>query len=179
MKHILQHSIAAILLGVGLLSCSYAQSSSANPCKNPEFGFAEEGFANCKPQDAFARLKELAKKDDPRALYMLGNIYNDGGIAFGLPNIKSDGNLAMKYFARSAAHGYPEAQSLIASYYWRDYQETRQNEALYWWCRAAVQNDYAGIVNIRMQIKAAGLKQTVAQYCASILKSPPQQKDQG
>lgn len=173
MKHITQHAVGAILLFAGLLSCSYAQSRGGNPCKNPEFGFAEEGFANCKPQNAFARLQVLAKQGDPKALYMLGNIYNDGGASFGLPEIKSDGNLAMKYFLRSAEGGYAEAQALLADYYWRDYHETRQKEALYWACRAAVQNYPNAVAGIQLQIKVAGSNQTVSQYCAPILKSPP------
>ena len=170
-------SVFVTLVGVGLLSCSYTQSPSATPCKNPEFGIAEEGFANCKPQDAFARLQELAKQGDPKALFMLGRVYNLGGEDFDLPNIKQNYDLAMEYFVRSARLGYGEAQSTIALYYWRGYNETRQKEALYWWCRAALQSDYAGLVNIQMQIKVSGRKQTVPRYCAPILKSPPKQKD--
>lgn len=168
-------SVAAALLGAGLLSCSYARPGSISACKNPEFGIAEEGFSNCKPRDAFARLEELAKHDDPKALYMLGRVYNLGGDDFGLPNIKQNYDLAMNYFVRSARLGYGEAQSTIALYYWRGYNETRQQEAVYWWCRAAVQGNYAGVVNIKMRIKASGEKQAISQYCTPILKSPPKQ----
>lgn len=104
---------------------------------------------------------------------MLGRIYNLGGNAFGLPNIKQNYDLAMNYFVRSAKQGYSESQSTIALYYWRGYNETRQTEALYWWCRAALQKNYAGLVNIQMQIKVSGQKQTVTQYCTPILKSAP------
>lgn len=162
---------------MGFLSCSNAQSVTENNCRNPQFGIAEKGFVNCKPQDAFARLKELAQKDDPKALYMLGNIYDNGGADFGLPNIKPDGKVAMKYFVRSAEGGYAEAQSVLAYYYWRDYHETRQSEALYWACRAAMQNYPNAVAGIQLQIKVGGQKQTVLQYCAPILKSPPKQKD--
>lgn len=164
-----------LLLSVAMSSCAWAQSQ--NPCKNPEFGYAEEGFKNCKPQDAFARLQELAKQNDPKALYMLGIIYDGGGDDFGLPDIKPNGDLAMKYLVQSANEGYAEAQSLIALYYWRGYHETRKKEAIYWWCRAAAQNDQEAIVNIQMQISAAGKKQAVQQYCVPILKSPPPEKN--
>ena len=173
MKHIFQNSIAVILLGVGLLSCSYAQSSSTNPCKNPEFGFAEEGFANCKPQDAFTRLEELAKRDDPKALYMLGRVYDLGGDAFGLPIVKQDYDLAMRYYVQSAKLGYAEAQDTIGLYYWKFYHGTRIKEANYWACRAAIQNYPPAVAGIQLANKVAGLSETVQQYCARILASPP------
>ena len=170
-------SVFVTLVGVGLLSCSYAQSPSATPCKNPEFGIAEEGFANCKPQDAFARLEELAKRNDPKALYMLGRVYNLGGDAFGLPNIKQNYDLAMKYFLRSARLGYAEAQDTIGRYYWRYYHGTKIKEANYWACRAAMQNYPPAVAGVQLANKVAGINETVQQYCAPILKSPPQQKD--
>ena len=173
MRHLIRHSIVAILLGVGLLSCSYAQSYSENTCKNPKFGVAEEGFANCKPEDAFARLKELAKSNNPKAMYMLGRIYMLGGGSFNLPTVSKNSGLAMKYFRRSAESGYAEAQVVLSWYYWRGYHDTRQKEALYWACRAAMQNYPNAVAGIQLQIKVAGLNQTVSQYCAPILKSPP------
>lgn len=170
-------SVFATLMGVGLLSCSYAQSPSATPCKNPEFGIAEEGFANCKPQDAFARLQELAKQGDPKALFMLGRVYNLGGEDFDLPNIKQNYDLAMEYFVRSAKLGYAEAQDTIARYYEKYYRDTRDKEAAYWACRAAMQNYPPAVAGIRLQIKVSGENETVPRYCAPILKSPPKQKD--
>ena len=177
MRHSYLALVAAALLGVGLLSCSYARPGSISACKNPEFGKAEEGFANCKPQDAFARLQELAKHDDPKALFMLGRVYNLGGNDFGLPNIKQDYDLAMKYFVRSAKLGYAESQDTIARYYGKFYHGKRDKESAYWACRAAVQNYPAAVAGMELQIKVANLKQTVSQFCTPILKSPPKQKD--
>lgn len=174
MKRALYLSIITVLLGMGLASCSYAQSSYENPCKNPQFGKAEEGFVNCKPEDAFARLEVLAKHNDPKAIYMLSRIYDMGGGYFGLPEIRQNGALTMQYLLQSAKAGYAEAQATLGVFYWRDYRETREHDALYWECRAALQNNYEGIVNIQMHIQAAGKAQTIQQYCAPILKSPPQ-----
>lgn len=179
MKRAFRLSLAAIPLVLGLVSCSLAQAKDDNPCKSPEFGIAEEGFANCTPPDAFARLQELAKQDDPKALYMLGRVYNMGGDDFGLPKVKQNYNQAMKYFVRSAKLGYAEAQDTIARYYGRYYRDTRDRESAYWACRAAMQNYPPAVTGIQLQIKVAGLKQTVSQYCAPILKSPPRQEDQG
>ncbi|HKU17654.1 MAG TPA: hypothetical protein VJP80_00075 [Candidatus Saccharimonadales bacterium] len=178
MRSLLWCPVFVTLLAIGFLSCSNAQSVTENNCRKPQFGIAEKGFVNCKPQDAFARLKELAKKDDPKALYMLGNIYDYGGSAFGLPDVKPDSHLAMQYFERSAKGGYAEAQSVLAWYYWRDYGETRQKEAIFWACSAAMQNYPNAVAGIRLQIKVARTKQTVAQYCAPILKSLPHTEDE-
>lgn len=177
MRYVFLFSVVA-LIGVGLLSCSFAQTTEANPCKYPKFGIAEEGFSNCKPQDAFARLQELAKRNDPKALYMLGRVYNLGGDYFSLPNVMQNYNRAMKYYVRSAKLGYAEAQATIALYYWRFYHGTRDRESAYWACRAAIQNYPNSVAGIQLQIKVAGLKQTVSQYCAPILKSPPRHADQ-
>jgi TPR repeat protein len=165
------------LLGLGVEACAGDYPQHQNPCKNPEFGIAEEGFKNCKPEDAFARLQELAKQNDPKALYMVGRVYNLGGDDFGLPSIKQNYDLSMKYFVRSAKLGYAEAQDTISLYYWRFYHETRTKEAAYWACRAAVQNNPSAVAGVKLQIKIDDLKQTVAQYCAPILKAPPPESD--
>ncbi len=165
--------LGVVILGLGIASCSYAKGSHENLCKNPQFGKAEEGFVNCKSEDAFVRLSALAKRDDPKALYMLSRIYEMGGKYFGLPSIKQDGDVSMKYLLHSAKGGYAEAQATLGVFYWRDYRETREHDALYWECRAALQNNYEGIVNTQMHIQATGKAQTVQQYCAPILKSPP------
>lgn len=178
MKRTLVISIVIVLLGMGLVSCSLARAKDENPCKNPQFGKAEEGFVNCKPQDAFARLTTLAEEGNSKALYMLARIYDMGGEYFGLPKIKQNGDLVMQYLLQSARGGYAEAQATLGVFYWRDYRETREHDALYWECRAALQNNYEGVVNIKMHIEASGQKQTISQYCAPILKSPPKQKDQ-
>lgn len=178
-KRMLSLLIVAVLMGMGLISCSYAQSDSENSCKNPMFGHAEEGFVNCKPEEAFERLNTLAKGGNPKALYMLSRIYDMGGEYYGLPQIKRNGDLTMQYLLKSAEGGYAKAQATLGVFYWRDYRETRGRDALYWECRAAAQNDYAGTINIKMHIAASGQKQTISQYCAPILKSPPKQKGQG
>ena len=176
-QRMLRLSIVAAVMGLGLISCAYAQRDSENPCKNPIFGHAEEGFVNCKPEEAFERLNTLAKRGNPKALYMLSRIYDMGGEYFGLPQIKRNGDLTMQYLLKSAEGGYAKAQAALGVFYWRDYRETRERDALYWECRAAAQNDYEGIVNIKMHIVASGQKQTISQFCVPILKSPPKDKN--
>lgn len=130
-------------------------------------------FVGCRPMAAYRMAQELAKKGDPKALFILGRIYELGGKPFGLQNVKEDFELAQKYFLASARKDYTEAQATIGWIYSKYYGDTKELEGLYWFCKAASKNNEEAIGNLDVYVKDHHINQSRSDFCQPILKQEP------
>lgn len=84
--------------------------------------------------EAIAKMKVLAKQDDLHALYYLGRLYRDGGIAI------PDSKLAKRYFISAAEHGMTEAQYALGKLCLSGDEEVRDVAQGIRWLEAAAKN---------------------------------------
>jgi len=159
-----------LFIVVGLAFTIFAQASAQAGCKCPILNGSQMAFVGCKPNEALSTTIARAKQGNPKALYILGRLYELGGKTFGLPQIKWSNALAERYYLESARRGYVQAQAAIGWMYGKYRAGQKRGQSQFWFCKAAEQYNDAAIVNIRDEINYERSKKTWQEYCKPILK---------
>ncbi len=102
--------------------------------------YARALLAADKGRDALSAARAAANKGYPRAITLLGEIYETGQLD---ERGKPDYDRALAAYQLAAEQDYPEAQRRIGYYYEKGHSVTRSNTSAFEWYLAAANQGYA------------------------------------